>query len=367
VIRLLFANNYDMARARAGWRRGTYPAHHLFGTAYLDAPFDVLDIRYRDDDLPARMTRRLRGSAGDIGLQMRAVAHLRRRAIVYAAQAQEVTAVAAFRRAGLIRAPVVGVFHGVGSGGRLNRFPLGGFDHAIALSQMTRRALTDGGIPPDRVSTLAWGPDLEFPGFASSAAPSADARLVSTGKTGRDLETLIAALRLTGQPARIYADRRALAGDSPIPDRVEIVPPVPPRPPTNAPFTYEHTLADLRSAGVIAIPLKDRHPLHGLTELADAIACARPVIVTRAPYFDLDVEAIGCGWWVDHGDIDGWAAAITEAFSDRTRLAEMGRAGRRWAGEHWNARRFADSLREVLLDVAEGLGPQDAAGSEGRI
>jgi glycosyltransferase involved in cell wall biosynthesis len=354
VIRLLFANNYDMDRARAGWRRGTYPAHHLFGTAYLDAPFDVVDIRYRDNDLAARITRRLRGSVGDVGLQLRSVACLRRRSIIYAAQAQEMTAVAALRRSGLIRAPVVAVFHGVRSGGHLNRFPLGGFDHAIVLSQITCRALTDAGIPRERVSTLAWGPDLEFPGFASASAPSADARLVSTGKTGRDVETLIAALGLTGHPARIYTDRRALADESPIPDRVEIVPPVPPKPPPGAPFTYAHTVADLRSAAVIAIPLKDMQPLNGLTELADAIACARPVIVTRAPYFDLDVEAIGCGWWVEGGDVDGWAAAITEAFSDRKRLAEMGRIGRRWAAEHWNARRFADDLRTVLLDVAQG-------------
>jgi glycosyltransferase involved in cell wall biosynthesis len=354
VIRLLFANNYDMDRARAGWRRGTYPAHHLFGTAYLDAPFDVVDIRYRDDDLPARMTRRLRGSVGDVGLQLRAVARLRRHSIIYAAQAQELTAVAALRRSGLIRAPVVGVFHGVRSSGRLRRFQLGGFDHAIALSEATCRDLTDADIPRDRVSTLAWGPDLEFPGFASASPPSADARLVSTGKTGRDLETLIAAVRLTGCAARIYADRRALAGDGPMPDRIEIVAALPPDPPPGAPFTYAHTVADLRSAAVIAIPLRDLHPLNGLTELADAIACARPVIVTRAPYFDLDVEAIGCGWWVEPGDVDGWAAAITEAFSDRTRLAEMGTAGRRWASEHWNARRFADGLRQVLLGVAQG-------------
>lgn len=357
MIRLLFANNYDMDRARAGWRRGTYPAHHLFGTAYLDVPFEVIDLRYREDDLPARMTRRLRGTLGDVGVQLRAVGRLRRRSIIYAAQAQELTMVAALRRLGLIRAPVVGVFHGVPAGSRLNQFPLGGFDHVIALSQMTCRMLTDAGVPRDRVSTLAWGPDLAFPGFASASSASADARLVSTGKTGRDLETLIAALRLTGQAARIYADRHALADVGPIADRVEIVPAVPPKPPPSAPFTYAHTVADLRSAAVIAIPLKDLHPLNGLTELADAIACGRPVIVTRAPYFDLDVEAIGCGWWVEPDDVDGWAAAITEAFSDRKRLAEMGRTGRCWAEDHWNARRFADQLRNVLLDVARSTWP----------
>ncbi len=355
MIRLLFANNYDMGLARAGWRHGTYPAHHLFGTAYLGPPFDVVDIPYRDDDLPARATRRLRGSLGDVGTQLRAMARMRRRTILYAAQAQELTALAALRRAGVVPAPLVAVFHGVRSDGHLSRFLLGGIDHAIALSQMTCRALTDAGVPKDRVSSLTWGPDLEFPAFSSTSAPSSDACLVATGKTGRDLGTLIAGLRLTGNGARIYGNRQALAADGPIPDAVEIVPPVPPKPPRGAPYTYAHTLADLRSAAVIAIPLKDLHPLHGLTELADAVACARPVIVTRAPYLDVDVEAIGCGWWVDPGDVDGWAAAIADAFSDRERLAEMGRAGHRWASEHWNARLFADGVRKILIDIAQQM------------
>ncbi len=357
MIRLLFANNYDAQRARAGWRNGTYPAHHLFGTAYLGAPFDIVDVRYRDDDLAAHATRCLRGSVGDVGLQLRAVTRIRGCSIIYGAQAHELTAVAALRRSGVIRAPMVGAFHGVRTDGRLKRLPLRGFDHAIALSQTACRALTDAGMPEDRVSALSWGPDLEFPAFASAPAPSADAPLVATGKTGRDLKTLIAALRLTGHAARLYGDPQAVSGNGPIPDRVEIVPSVPPKPPPGAPYTYAHTVADLRSAAVIAIPLNDLHPLHGLTELADAIACARPVIVTRAPYFDLDVETIGCGWWVEPGDVDGWAGAITDAFSDRTRLAEMGRAGHRWASAHWNARLFADDLRKVLLDVAQRWGP----------
>ena len=346
-----------MHRARAGWRCGVYPAHHLFGTAYLDRPFDVVDIRYRNDDLLAHATRYLQGRVGDLGLQLRAAARIRRRSVIYTAQAQALAGLALLRRSGLIPVPVVGVFHGVRSAGPLSHAPLAGFDRAIALSRTTRTALIDGGMSPDRISLLSWGPDLEFPGFAPASPPSSDAPMVATGKTGRDLKTLIAALRRTGDAARIYGDRESLAKEGPIPNRVQVVPSVPPEPPSDAPYTYAHTVQDLRSAAVIAIPLSDLHPLHGLTELADAIACARPVIATRAPYFDLDIESIGCGWWVQQGDIDGWAAAITEALSDRARLAEMGQAGHRWAAEHWNARLFAVDVQQVLLDVARQTTP----------
>ena len=43
---------------------------------------------------------------------------------------------------------------------------------------------------------------------------------------------------------------------------------------------------------MVAIPLKEPHPLFGLTEVVDALACARPLILTRAPYFDFDIAPV---------------------------------------------------------------------------
>jgi glycosyltransferase involved in cell wall biosynthesis len=356
VIRILFTNNYDMRRARAGWQAGSYPAHHLFGTAYFGAPFDIRDIPFRTDDVLWRGTRLLRHRLGDLGLEFRAAAQIRRYSIIYGAQAHDLTALAALRNCGIIRVPVVAVVHGLRVTFPLGRAPLGGFDQAIALCKMTGDMLVDAGMPRHRVSVISWGPDLDFPGFATAPEPVPDAPLVSTGKTGRDLETLIEAVRRTGAAARVYGDRRVLARNGPLPRSVEVIPPVPIAERRDVPATYAHTVEDLRNAAVIAIPLRRPYPLHGITELADAIASARPVIVTRAPYFDLDVEAIGCGWWVDEGDVDGWTRAIHDAFSDRARLAQMGQAGRRWAAEHWNARLFADGARQVLLDAVRGGG-----------
>jgi glycosyltransferase involved in cell wall biosynthesis len=120
---------------------------------------------------------------------------------------------------------------------------------------------------------------------------------------------------------------------------------------TDAPLSYAHTLSDLRSAAVVAVPLLDPYPLQGLTEIADAVACGKAVIVTRAPYFDFDIEAIGCGWWVERQDVDSWVNAIREAVSDRDRLAEMGERGRAWARAHWNADLFTQGVRRTLSSV----------------
>jgi glycosyltransferase involved in cell wall biosynthesis len=367
AVTVLFANNYDMRKARAGWLTGTYPAHHLFGTTDLGPPFEVVDLPHHEFGLCARLTRLGRekrrsrdrfgrsGRLGDVGQQLAVLRSRRRPAIVYGAAAQELRALAALRGARLLHIPVVGVFHGVPYFGPRMSIGLRGFDRAIAMSQHTRDALLAAGLPARRIEVLGWGPDLDFPGFQAPVPIASDSPLVASGKTRRDMTTLLRALAGLEVPARVYCRSSQLDGSVAIPGHVQLVEPEPPRRSTPGPLSYEHTLVDLRSAAVVAIPLKETHPLFGLTEVVDALACARPLILTRAPYFDFDIERIGCGWWVERGDVDGWVERLREAFSDRERLQRMGRAGHEWARERFNARLFADGVRRVLLDALAGV------------
>lgn len=351
-IRVLFANNYDMARARAGWRLGTYPAHHLYGTAALGEDFDVVDLPFSDADRAAALTRLTRRKFGDVGQQLAAVRACRGGAVLYGAAAQELRSLVALRAARLFHTPIVGVFHSAPSTRGLRGVALRGFDHTIALSEHTRRGMLDGGIAPERITVVNWGADLDFGGFAPREPAARDAPIVATGKTERDMATLLEALRVTGLPAHIYGDRGQLDRAGPIPAEV-LVRPVSSNDASSAPMKYDDgVMADLRSAAVVAIPLLDPGRLSGLTEVVDVLACGRPMILTRAPYFDFDIERIGCGWWVEPGDVRGWSERLTAAMADRDRLEQMGRAGRRWAEEHLNAELFTAGLRRVLLKVA---------------
>lgn len=352
AVRVLFANNYDMARARAGWRAGIYPSHHLFGTADLGEPFEVIDLPCAKDDLLGRLSRRTRGKLGNLGQQLAAVRQVRQGAVIYGAAAHDLLSLAALRTAGLLRVPLVGVFHGVPAPGGVSRAVLRGFDRAIAMSEQTRELLEASGVASERITVLGWGADLAFPGFASAGPVARDAPVVATGKSGRDMRMLLDALTSTGFPARVYGERVQLLRTGAIPGNVEIVPVFDPDAPSAGPLSYDYAIADLRSAALVAIPLADPHPLQGLTEVVDALACGRPMILTRGRYFDFDIEEIGCGWWVERGDANGWRERLREAMSDRDRLDEMGRAGRAWASEHLNARLFADGVRRVLLDAA---------------
>jgi glycosyltransferase involved in cell wall biosynthesis len=353
---LLFANNYDMARARAGWLAGTYPCHHLYGTARLGSEFEVVDLPFRTDGVLARATELTRGKLGNIGQQIAAARWHRPGSVIYAAAASELRSLAVLRAARPVGAPIVGVFHWAPTSRIARGWPLRGFDRVIVLAQHTRRSMVQAGVAPERITVLGWGADLDFAGFAPRGPAAADAPVVATGKTERDMRTLVAALRATGLPAHIYGDRDELVRRAgPIPAHVTIRPVS--RDESSAPLKYDDAvMADLRSAAVVAIPLASTDRLSGLTEVVDALACARPMILTRAPYFDFDIEQIGCGWWVEPGDVRGWSERLTAAMADRDRLEEMGRAGRAWASEHLNERLFADGLRRVLLEVvADGL------------
>jgi glycosyltransferase involved in cell wall biosynthesis len=351
AVPVLFANNYDMARARAGWRAGTYPAHHLYGTASLGSGFDVVDLRFGGGDRAARLTRLTRHQLGDVGQQLAAIRLRRRGAVVYGAAAQELRGLVAMRAARAFKTPIVGVFHSPPAPGRHRAAALRGFDRAIALSEHTRRGLLAAGIAPERIAVLGWGADLDFAGFEPRLAAAADAPVVATGKTGRDMDTLLAALRATGLPAHIYGDAGELARTGTIPEGMSIRP-IAAADASAAALKYDEAVtADLRSAALVAIPLSGTDRLTGLTEVVDALACGRPMILTRTPYFDFDIERIGCGWWVPVGDVRGWSERLTAAMADRDRLERMGRAGRAWAEEHLNERLFGEGVRRLLLEA----------------
>ncbi len=72
----------------------------------------------------------------------------------------------------------------------------------------------------------------------------------------------------------------------------------------DAPGQYlaARSMGDTAAASIVAVPVRDPNRLTGLTEVADALALAKPVIATRSPYFPIDIEAIGCGIWVEPGD-----------------------------------------------------------------
>ena len=120
---------------------------------------------------------------------------------------------------------------------------------------------------------------------------------------------------------------------------------------------YWQVLADTNAAAIIAIPLLKPNGCTGLTELSDALALGKPILMTRNPYIDADIEAIGCGRWIPVGDLGAWTTAISELMADPELRRSMGARGRALAEESWNYEMFGTALTTAVTRVGTSPRP----------
>jgi glycosyltransferase involved in cell wall biosynthesis len=338
-----FANNYSMTKAFADVAAGTYPRQHLYGADALRASgFDVVVAPFREDGAAVALSRRLRFRAGDLGQEAYV---LRSRRIGYGGEPNSLAGVAYLRALRVRRTPLVTVLHSVPRVTPRTRLLLRGYDAVICLSSYVRDAVREAfGV---EARWAPWGPALDFAGYR----PVDGDAVVSSGKTNRDQATLLAAM--DGLPGVVYARSprglRAVPGVELVTDETHEDAVVPGGPK----FSYGHVLRDLVGAAVVAIPLRDPARVSGLSDLNDALALGKPVVVTRTPHLaDVDVEAIGCGWWVSPGDVGGWRRALTTLCGDAALRARMGAAGRAFAESSWNADLFGAAVVDAVRTVS---------------
>jgi glycosyltransferase involved in cell wall biosynthesis len=247
------------------------------------------------------------------------------------------------RSADIFRRPIVWVIHHPLDRGRLSgvrrplmRALLRGLDAYPALSPRLADELTELGGRPDRTGWLRWGPDPNW------YRPTAELGrgVVAAGSTRRDFETFARAASTTRVPTWIVGADPALR-------RIASA--------SNVRFiSAGRRLSELvelyKQARVVAIPLHVGWPwpVNGLMGLMDALGLGKPVIVTRNPWIDIDVERLGIGIWVEPGDVDGWIDAI-QYLDDHPEVAsEMGRRAR---GLVDSGERSSSTFAEQVMDV----------------
>ena len=318
-MRIACCSNYSLAEARRLYLDGRYPRQGLYGAAGLTkAGHECL---WYDDMQPAEwLPRRVRSRIGTWEPARRARADAAD--LIFAASEHPLAGYAALPSA-LRRRRLAVIYHSPPRTDVLSRRAARRYDFAFTLSEHARKALLNAGRDPNLTATLSWGPQLDYACYQT--APATVPLVTSIGKSGRDLDLLSTAAAQAGVPALAYA------------------PPgwAPPEPgttvrPTSSVQEYPVVLSDMARASIVAIPLTQLTWMAGLSELNDALAMGKPVVITKSPHVDVDVEAIGCGFTVGLGDVDGWTAAL-EKLRDPEVAAAAGSRGRAWAERHWNA------------------------------
>jgi glycosyltransferase involved in cell wall biosynthesis len=85
----------------------------------------------------------------------------------------------------------------------------------------------------------------------------------------------------------------------------------------------------------------------------DVLGMGKPVIMTRQPFIDLDIEAEGIGIWVDNGDINGWIRAMQYFENYPQQALEMGNRARKLAETRMNSLFFANQVMDIFDSILE--------------
>jgi glycosyltransferase involved in cell wall biosynthesis len=286
---------------------------------------------------PLRDFKRSRALPHDLALLGRVVRWLGSDGILYCGH-NMLFWTAWLRRLGLLRCRLVGLLYGTES----LAFPEA-FAGVIGLTPAaTERARKLA--PQAKVAHLGWGADLQF----YPRLPYRPGWFLSCGKSRRDPKTLIAAAEAANLPLKLIGcDLAAERGRH---RNVEIVT----GSQSDGNVTYQSLIhdyyAECTAALVILSPSSAAGGAAGLTSLLEAMALARPVIVTRAGTLpaEFDVEASGCGIFVPPGDVSAVAQAMKHLADNPAKAALMGDKGRAACEAHYNIDRFTASLHDFF-------------------
>lgn len=344
-MRVACLNNYPLQKMLDRARSGEAPAQHCWGVdvgersgwAMMIAPFH----EPAESNPLEYLSRRTRTAFGQLDQELWA---LRQNADVYFAADQR-----SLRGIALAGVPgrKVSIIHHPVRLRRVNRRVLRGQDALICLSSRLVDELIAAGFERDKLSLGRWGPDTASPVYAGAVDSG---EIVSGGKSNRDIDTLVRAMTIARRSGIVY-DLASTVRSAP--PGVQLVRPggAGADPASSNGYLPNHVYAHLRSAAVIAIPVKDPNRLTGLTEVNDAMAFGKPVIVTRSPYLPIDVDRVGCGISVDPGDVKGWVNALNE-LADPGARKQMGENGRQYASSYWNYDSFGTDLTATVERVA---------------
>ena len=348
-----------LARLEAA-RAGEGPTEFLFGGVELErSGHDVVHYEV-DPDAPvggiARRAVDLQAGLGRLPPHMSTAVlqgtrallpELRRADIVVGTTTGTAIALAAWRRTGRLRPPLVGIVAGLlnrpwGRVRRATTLPLLKAMHAVLYGPAEATGLEE--IDPalaGRVHVNTFGVDTAFwsPGTAVGDG------VLAIGNDGhRDWETLVRAA------PSIPAEVRILTGHprpTTLPDNVRWEPA----------DWYRRLLSDadvrdaFRSAAAVVVPVKDVPQPSGQSVTLQASACARPVVLTRTRGI-WDPEGLHNGEnvvLVPPADPEALSQAVRSLLADRPAADAIGRSARAAV----EARATVAGYAERLLAIAE--------------
>jgi glycosyltransferase involved in cell wall biosynthesis len=231
--------------------------------------------------------------------------------------------------------------------------PVGRWGRSLALRALRRAQaiwalspaqldplVRDWGVDRGRLHLLHFGIDAEFWHSDGDAEP--DLVLGAGSDRHRDHQLLVEAMR------RLRSRRPSVRLELVTQHAVEVPAQLGQR---HASLTHPEMRGAYSRASVVALALKPNLHLSGLSVLLEAMACARPVVITDSPGLHEYVTDGDSGIVVQPGDPDALAAGVGELLADPDRARAIGGAGRAAIRERFTTIRQAERIAEILASV----------------
>jgi len=357
-----FYHTQDTERIVREWKQGRFSSHFLYGALQLaDYGIDVVWHHQR------HTYKRLR----DIVIATWKVLSCRKRYdVLYATHTYGIEPIVLLRALRLYRHPIVAWHHQpIVKANNLFREAFArlfyrGMDHMIFFSdKLMQDSLLSKKADPQRMSMVHWGADLEYYDSLQTLSnsplkgentdddsnkdslPLREGRggsFISTGKELRDYETLLQAFRETGLPLTLYVQKIRQAYFESL------------HPAENVEMHYGDRLMPHEIALVVAqsrcvcICCQESNYTVGLTTVVEALALGLPILCTRNPQMPMDIEAEGCGFWLEPKDIEGWKEKLRYIAGHPKEAEAMGKRGRALAERYYNIRQCAKEVANII-------------------
>ena len=351
--RLYFYHTQDTERIVREWKQGKFSSHFLYGALQLpDYGFEMVWHHQKHTYKRWQDT---------IVASWKVLTERKPYDILYATHTYGIEPIVLLRALGLYSHPIVAWHHQpiVKAENPLRealaRLFYRGLDHMIFFSEkLMQDSLLSKKADPKRMSMVHWGADLDYYDSLLPAPPLGKCSLdsppkrklegafISTGKELRDYETLLKAFHETGLPLVLYVQKIRQAYFESL------------HPKENIDLRYgdrliPHEIAQQVAASrCVCICCQESNYTVGLTTVVEALALGLPILCTRNPQMPIDIEAEGCGFWIDVKDAEGWKEKLRYMASHPEEAKAMGKRGRRLAEQYYNVKQCGKEVADII-------------------
>jgi glycosyltransferase involved in cell wall biosynthesis len=191
------------------------------------------------------------------------------------------------------------------------------------------------------------------------SAPKSRPLVASAGLERRDYQTLAIATQNLDVDVKICAVSPNGSSKTKV-----AFPEVMPANMTSRHYDWHEFVQLYRDADVVVVSLLQNYYSAGLTTLVEALACRRPVVMTRTPGLGEKLIDLGVAIGVEPGDAIGMQQAIEAVLQNPEMAAEMAQRGFEIVHEQYTSEQYVDNLaikfRKLMNQEMESVAVREA-------